>query len=287
MDEELVKKKIGKKEVDDAYARLQKYKAGKAALETRIVGAEEWWKNNHWQRFNSEFRNANDPQPVSAWLFNSLINKHADFMDNYPCPAILPRERSDEDTAKILSQVVPVILDQNNFEQVYNDCSWDKPKTGTAIYGVFWNKEKENGLGDVDVKCQDIMNIYWEPGIKDIQRSKDVFTTELMDLDELKEAYPELEDKTVGTGELIKSEYIYDENIDTSNKVQVIDWYYKKRIMLATGGVKTVLHYCKFIPGIVLYASEDDETCTNGWYEHGKYTYQFHMETTACYLLEQ
>ena len=111
MDEELVKKKIGKKEVDDAYARLQKYKEGKAALETRIVGAEEWWKNNHWQRFNSEFRNANDPQPVSAWLFNSLINKHADFMDNYPCPAILPRERSDEDTAKILSQVVPVILD--------------------------------------------------------------------------------------------------------------------------------------------------------------------------------
>ena len=45
MDEELVKKKIGKKEVDDAYARLQKYKEGKAALETRIVGAEEWWKN--------------------------------------------------------------------------------------------------------------------------------------------------------------------------------------------------------------------------------------------------
>ena len=36
MDEELVKKKIGKKEVDDAYARLQKYKAGKAALETSI-----------------------------------------------------------------------------------------------------------------------------------------------------------------------------------------------------------------------------------------------------------
>ena len=31
MDEELVKKKIGKKEVDDAYARLQKYKEGKAA----------------------------------------------------------------------------------------------------------------------------------------------------------------------------------------------------------------------------------------------------------------
>ena len=79
MDEELVKKKIGKKEVDDAYARLQKYKEGKAALETRIVGAEEWWKNNHWQRFNSEFRNANDPQPVSAW---TIIHARLFFPEN-------------------------------------------------------------------------------------------------------------------------------------------------------------------------------------------------------------
>ena len=168
---------VGKKQIDEAYARLQKYKMGKKALETRIVNAEEWWKNNHWQRFGSESRNGNDPTPESAWLFNSLANKHADFQDNFPCPAILPREESDEETAKILSEVVPVILEQNHFEEVYDACSWDKPKTGTAIYGVFWNTEKENGLGDIDIKCQDIMNIYWEPGIRDIQNSKDIFTT--------------------------------------------------------------------------------------------------------------
>lgn len=267
---------IGVKEIADAYVRLQKYKSGKKALETRIVNAEEWWKNNHWQRFGSESQNPNDPQPVSAWLFNSLINKHADFMDNYPDPAILPREESDEETAKILSEVVPVILDQNRFQEVYDDCSWDKPKTGTAIYGVFWDSEKENGLGDIEVKCQDIMNIYWEPGIKDIQKSKDVFTTALVDLDELKESWPVLAQATVGTGELIKSEYIYDDNIDTSSKVQVIDWYYKKRFRLEGGGVKTVLHYCKFVPGTVLYASEDDpERAEAGWYDHGQYPFVF------------
>lgn len=267
---------IGVKEIADAYARLQKYKSGKKALETRIVNAEEWWKNNHWQRFGSESQNPNDPQPVSAWLFNSLINKHADFMDNYPDPAILPREKSDEETAKILSEVVPVILDQNHFQEVYDDCSWDKPKTGTAIYGVFWDSEKENGLGDIEVKCQDIMNIYWEPGIKDIQKSKDVFTTALVDLDELKESWPVLAQATVGTGEFIKSEYIYDDNIDTSSKVQVIDWYYKKRFRLEGGGVKTVLHYCKFVPGTVLYASEDDpERAEAGWYDHGQYPFVF------------
>lgn len=267
---------VGKKQIDEAYARLQKYKMGKKALETRIVNAEEWWKNNHWQRFGSESRNGNDPTPESAWLFNSLANKHADFQDNFPCPAILPREESDEETAKILSEVVPVILEQNHFEEVYDACSWDKPKTGTAIYGVFWNTEKENGLGDIDIKCQDIMNIYWEPGIRDIQNSKDIFTTELVDLDELKENWPMLIDKAVATGELIKSEYIYDDAIDTSGKVQVIDWYYKRHIKLENGGMRTILHYCKFIPGIVLYASEDDpQIQESGWYDHGLYPFVF------------
>ena len=75
---------VGKKQIDEAYARLQKYKMGKKALETRIVNAEEWWKNNHWQRFGSESRNRNDPTPESAWLFNSLANKHADFPGQFP-----------------------------------------------------------------------------------------------------------------------------------------------------------------------------------------------------------
>lgn len=269
---------IGKKQIEEAYNRLREYKQGKSALEKRIVNAEEWWKQNHWQRFGSESSNAKDEKPVSAWLFNSLINKHADFQDNYPCPAILPREESDEETAKILSEVVPVILEQNKFAEVYSDCSWDKPKTGTAIYGIFWNQEKENGLGDIDIKNQEIMNIYWEPGIKNIQDSRDVFTTDLMDIDELESIYPEVKGKITGMGELIKSkeEYIHDETIDNSRKVQVIDWYYKKKYPLGNGGIKTVLHYCKFIPGMVLYASEDDEKLQEtGWYAHGKYPFVF------------
>ena len=273
---EVKKQRIEKKEIDDAYARLQEYKKGKSSLEKRIVNAEEWWKQKHWERFASDSTNPNDTKPVSAWLFNSLINKHADFMDNYPCPAILPREESDEEAAKILSEVVPVILEQNDFEKTYSLCSWDKPKTGTAIYGVFWNRDKENGLGDVDIEVQDIMNIYWEPGIRDIQESREIFTTSLVDIDILKQLYPHVQEEIKGTGELIHSEYIHEDTIDTSKKVQVIDWYYKRRILLKNGGVRNVLHYCKFIPGVVLYASENDkELMHRGWYDHGKYPFVF------------
>ena len=267
---------IGTKEIEGALERLLRYKQGKSALEKRVVNAEEWWKNHHWERFASDSSNENDPKPASSWLFNSLINKHADFQDNYPCPAILPREESDEETAKILSEVVPVILEQNHYDQAYSAGSWDKPKTGTAIYGVFWDPSKENGLGDIEVKCQDIMNIFWEPGITDIQKSKDIFTTELMDCKELEELYPQAKGLAKRTGEIIKSEYIYEENIDTSQKVQVIDWYYKKKIRLQNGGIRTVLHYCKFIPGCVLYATENDgKQRESGWYDHGKYPFVF------------
>lgn len=282
MDEENIttteqaEKPIGTKEIDEALQTLLQYKRDKQALTDRIVNAEEWWKNNHWDRFSSASSNPNDAQPVSAWLFNSIINKHADFMDNFPCPAILEREESDREIAKMLSSVVPVILEQNGFERTYSECSWDKPKIGTAIYGVFWNPEKENGLGDIDIKHMDVINMFWEAGVEDIQKSRNVFTVEMMDRDLLEEEYPEIKDKT--QAEIIyKPEYLYESNLDTTNKVQVIDWYYKKRIRAEVNGImttKTILHYCKFIPGVVLYATENDQEMQyTGWYDHGMYPF--------------
>lgn len=279
MDEENItttEQPIGTKEIDEALQTLLQYKRDKQALTDRIVNAEEWWKNNHWDRFSSASSNSNDTQPVSAWLFNSIINKHADFMDNFPCPAILEREESDREIAKMLSSVVPVILEQNGFERTYSECSWDKPKIGTAIYGVFWNPEKENGLGDIDIKHMDVINMFWEAGVEDIQKSRNVFTVEMLDRNLLEEEYPEIKGKN--QAEIIyKPEYLYESNLDTTNKVQVIDWYYKKRIRADVNGIittKTILHYCKFIPGAVLYATENDpEMQYTGWYDHGMYPF--------------
>ena len=46
----------------------------------------------------------------------------------------------------------------------------------------------------------------------------------------------------------------HDGGLDTSDKSVVVDWYYKK---LSPEG-RSVLHYCKFCNGVVLYASETD-----------------------------
>lgn len=266
---------VGEAQIIEAEAILRKYKEGKVNLENRIIEDEEWWKLRHWEQFKTKSANPDDPEPCSAWLFNSVINKHADFMDNYPDPVVLPREKSDEPTAKILSAVVPCIMDQNGFESTYSDICWYKIKKGTGVYGVFWNSSKENGVGDIEIKKQDILNLFWEPGINDIQESRNFFSLALVDSDLLEQRYDFLKGRLTSQGPDGKiAQYYYDDTVDTTGKSVVIDWYYKKNVSDGLM-VKTVVHYCKFVSGVLIYASENDAGMENGYYAHGKYPFVF------------
>ena len=275
-----LKQVIGKEQIQAANQTLQKYKEGKSNLETRIVENEQWYKLRHWECMRKSKKQ--DVQPTSGWLFNSIANKHADAMDNFPSPNILPREEGDKAEAEMLTSIVPVILDQCEFEQTYSDVWNYKLKTGTGVYGVFWDSSKLNGLGDVNIKKVDIINLFWESGIQDIQKSRHFFHVELADNDALIGMYPQLQGK-LGTATMNIAKYFYDDNVDTTNKSVVVDWYYKKAGM----GGKTVLHYCKYVNDEVLFATENEpEKYPNGWYDHGLYPFVFDtlypVEGTPC-----
>lgn len=267
-------KAIDKEAVQEAMKILQKYKAGKANLEQRIINNEQWYKMRHW---DSMKHSSSDVLPTSGWLFNCIANKHADAMDNFPSPNILPREETDQAEADILTSVLPVVLDQCEFEQAYSD-AWDaKLKSGTGAYGIFWDGNKMNGLGDIDIRHIDLLNLFWEPGIKDIQRSRNIFSVELQDNELLVGQYPQLQGK-LGTATTNISQYIYDDTVDTSDKSAVINWYYKK---------DSLLHLCIFVNDEVLFATENDpQNYPNGWYEHGQYPFVFdplfRVEGTPC-----
>lgn len=261
---------IGTNEVKKAFEILCRYKSAKTNLENHIIENERWYKMRQWEFMRND--NDNSPEPSSAWLFNVIINKHADCMDNFPSPNVLPREESDRADAQILSSVIPVILERSDIEQVYSDNSWYKLKNGTCVYGVFWDNSLENGLGDVDVRKIELLNLFWEPGIRDIQKSRNLFAVECCDNDVLLSKYPQLEGK-LGSGALgfDVAQYRHDESFDTSDKSVVIDWYYKKSI-----GGREVLHYCKFVGDTVLYASENDPAyAERGFYDHGLYPFVF------------
>ena len=275
---------IGSQQLKELTQILQKYKSGKAVTERRIIASENWWK----------LRNAVEEQKdtdlvtkgfasKSGWLHNVIVSKHADAMEAFPEPNILPREEGDRGEARMLSAIIPCVLEQNKFEETYDDAMWRKMKSGTCVYKVVWDKHKLNGLGDISVDCVNILNLFWEPGITDIQKSRYFFHTELYDKDLLIERYPEqLEGKLKGDT-FITSKFLYDDHVDTENKVTVIECYYHKYI-----GGKNTLQYVKYVNDVVLYATENDmepqvdelghikpPMAMAGLYDHGKYPYVF------------
>lgn len=283
---------IGEDEVKTAYETLLKYKEGKAKLEQKLIDNEKFWKLQHWDVLQSQGQEAENTRikPKSAWLFNTIINKHADAMDNYPEANVLPRARDDEETAKILSEIIPVILEQNDYDKTYSEMQWYKMKNGTGVQGVFWNNDKNNGLGDIEIKKIDIMNLYWKSGISDIQDSPNVFYVQMMDNDEIKARYPDLKEPE-GGAPITSVDIYYGENSDIQNMTPVIDWYYRRRVRgvdsMGIPQMKTVLHFCKFCNGQVIYASENDpQYAESGWYDHGKYPFVFDklfpVEASIC-----
>ena len=264
--------RIGTEEVRRAADILRRYHAGKRQLEQRIIDNEQFWKLRHWQQMEKTGQGGNpaDPQPTSGWLVNCILSKHADAMDCYPEPTVLPREPGDREEAGKLTRILPVILKKNGFKRTYSSAWWYKLKSGCAVYGVFWDAGKLNGLGDISIRRMDLLNLFWEPGVTDIQDSPHFFSTELQDREALEERYPQAKGKADRGGWTL-SRYLYDDAVDTSGKVLVVDWYYHTR-----ENGRRVLQYCKFVGDTVLYATENDPDMRDrGWYDHGRYPFVF------------
>ncbi len=264
--------KIGTEEVRRAADILRRYHAGKRQLEQRIIDNEQFWKLRHWQQMEKAGQGGNpaDPQPTSGWLVNCILSKHADAMDCYPEPTVLPREPGDREEARKLTRILPVVLKKNGFKRTYSSAWWYKLKSGCAVYGVFWDAGKLNGLGDIAIRRMDLLNLFWEPGVTDIQDSPHFFSTELQDREALEERYPWAKGKADRGGWSV-SRYLYDDAVDTSGKVLVVDWYYHTR-----ENGRRVLQYCKFVGDTVLYATENDPDMRDrGWYDHGRYPFVF------------
>ena len=163
MDENTSLPPVGRERIEELTRILQRYKTGKANLERRVVAAENWWKlrNSAEERKSSE--GSGGFQAASGWLHNVIVSKHADAMDAYPEPNILPREPGDRQEAWVLQKILPVILEQNEFEKTYSECMWQKLKTGTGVYRVGWDPEKAGGLGDIAIERVDLLKSSGSP----------------------------------------------------------------------------------------------------------------------------
>lgn len=244
------KPKIGKEEVMRASETLRKYKEGKVQLEAKIIANEEFWKLRQWNAMND---GKEDFKPATAWLWSCIQSRYSDAMDSYPTCNLLPRQEDDKGEAKMLSSIIPIIMEQNRYEETYSDVTWYMLKHGGCAQGIFWDGSKHNGLGDISIKRVDLLNLFWESGITDIQESENVFHVELVSDRLLEQRYPQCVGKLGQENNAVVAKYLYDDKVDTKDKSLVVDWYYHTEY----DGVK-VLQYVKYVNDIVLYATENE-----------------------------
>ena len=245
-------------------AAYEQYTHEKGKLDDSIIENNRWFRQQ--QHNHSEAKGSpKQPDATSGYIFSAINVKHADAMDNYPEINILPREEADQDTAKTLTSILPCVMDLSGFKKVYAECWWQKLKTGTGVYGIFWNPELQNGLGDIEVKKVGLLNLAWEPSIDNIQDSKYLFYTYYMDKDEFTGQYgkEKLEGSEDLTGISIKS---YEEmpQQQRQEKIRVIDCYYKE---------EGKVHLLKFSGSNILQDSSKKQP--EGIYEHGMYPFVF------------
>lgn len=263
MKEERKEACVGTAQIREAAEELRRFRRARAESEARVKEEDRFFRMRVYPKVHRN-KEGESFAPTSAWLVNTILQKHADMMENIPTAICLAREPGDEMDAKALSAILPVILERSDFEQAYSENMWQKLKHGTCAYGVFWNNELENGLGDIDVRRVEMSKLYWQPGVRSLQDSSAVYYIEAMDEETIRARFPHYNGKGDSATALGLSRLF-----SQGDDIAVIDRYYKKR--LPDG--RTVLHYCKFTGDCLLFASENDPRYENGWYEHGQYPF--------------
>ena len=283
MEEVTLALPIGEQQLREFVRVLERYSAGRKKTADRILSAENWWRMRNTQEAAKEVSTDSSFRSQSGWLHNVITSKHADAMDAFPKAMILPREEADLPEARTLEQILPCILEENRFEETYSDAMWQKCKTGTGAYKILWDPNKQGGLGDIQISCVNLLNLYWQPEIRDIQKSRYFFHTELIDREVLEKAYPFVKGKLKGKG-FVTTKFSGDEQETGTDQITVIEVYYHKEV-----AGKQTLQYCKFAGDQVLFATENqlepqldelgnvvkEPMALTGLYDHGCYPYVF------------
>lgn len=250
--------KIDKEFLAKALRMFDIYKGDKAEINERIKENETWYKKWHLINRQGEISRG-ELNTATAFVFSAIENKYADAVDNFPTPNILEREPGDEETARILSKVIPVQLDISGFKDCYKKNWRKKLKHGTAIYGVFYNQVKD----DIQLKAINALSVYCDMHMADVQDSQFLFITNAVDNDVLKKQYPKFGRLFVGDASVES----YGQTATVYDRTEVVDCYYKK----PDGSV----HLVKFVKNTVIDATEDTPGYEAGLYSHGLYPVVF------------
>ncbi len=242
--------------IEQAKETFCEYRADKEELVARLRDNERFYRDSYTRMERDVERRMVCDTP---FIFSAVENTRADLVDNYPSANILEREPDGTGTAELLSKIVPAQLEISDFKRIFKDNSRNKLKYGTAVYGVFYN----DFTGNIDIRSIDLLDVYVDMHIPDIQESRFMFIRAAVENSTLAEEYPQFKELFSGDAEIETLERSY----RLKNRTSVTDCYYKKP--------DGTVHMFKLCADTVIAATEDMEGYEGGLYNHGQYPVVF------------
>ena len=122
--------KIKPEFVSKALKMLETYREQKEDTVQRVKDDFRIYRQEYAKIYNDEKKKVT---AKTGFIFSAIENKVADFSENFPMANLLPREPSDEETAKTLTSIMPTVLDIAGFKKIYKEHTRQKVKKGTGI----------------------------------------------------------------------------------------------------------------------------------------------------------
>lgn len=244
--------KVNKNLIYEALDAYKTYKADREPLISRIRDNEAFYRMSYERTYDGINE---DMACDTPFIFSAIENCRADAIDNYPVANIIERDPEGSRVAELLRKVIEAQLEIADFKAVYKENVRNKLKYGTAVYGVFYDSDTKN----IDLRAIDILDIYVDMHIPDIEDSRFVFINAAIENDILRERYPDFKDLFSGDAQVETLGDTY----SLKDRTVVTDCYYK----LANGAV----HMMKLCNDTVIEATEDMTGYEDGLYTHGKY----------------
>ena len=193
-------------------------------------------------------------------IFSSIENAVATANENFPSPNILPRSEAVEDSAAVLSKIIPVILDLSDFKRIYKANMRTKAKFGTAVYFISADETNES----IRINRLNFTDVFCDCHVDNVQDSKFLFIESAVDNDILKKQFPHLASLFEGDAEVTSLGST--ESFCVKNSSIITDAYYK---------LDGKLHLIEYINDEIIFATEDLPGYENGLYDHGLYPVVF------------
>ena len=202
-------------------------------------------------------------------LKSTINNCVADQMDNTPEALMLPERPEVESLATEMTDVVRFILDQNGYETYHRRRVEDFFIAGTAVTQVSWDKDMDNGDGNVSVLRIPVENMVWDPESEDIQDARALIKCSWHPLswyaDHYPEAAPYIHDEANEHQNVGRPESVQNVVSPSEGRAMLLEYWYRR---YDSRKRRYTINVAYLAGGALLDQFEDA-------YAHGKYPFVF------------